>query len=451
MDREIDMLCRPLRGRSRWIAGVALHAALLSACTFSPEGGFQPDPDTGPQPPDDGGTVDMGVPTDTLLPVDAPIDAPSGPQPENVVHVPEEGWVGGTADATWTGTITIDTTNLTISGPGAEGLTLRAQAHDPSSGPELALLHVGTLTVNDGVNVSVTGSRPLVIISSETIVLNGRIDAGAALQSPGAGGAAPRGGEEPGQSGFHTTSTPNDGGGGGGGHATTGARGGRGCPTSGIGLTTCDDTGVAQGGPGGDAYGDQALSTLFGGSGGGRGGEGDGSCAGGEGGAGGGAVQLYALDTITIGANGGVSVGGGGGQGGQQEGSCVGSGGGGGGSGGSVYLQAENLRIDGVIAANGGGGGSGASGAAGGDSGDNGALVTTQAAGGADPGEGASAGGDGAASTSGPDQGDDDSGEPNAGGGGGAGGRIALNCNEVSGNGGRFSPPAILQSGCRQD
>ena len=55
-------------------------------------------------------------------------------------------------------------------------------------------------------------------------------------------------------------------------------------PAGGGGGTTCDDPGVAQGGAAGVAYGDSSVSTLFGGSGGGRGGEGDGSCAGGPGG-----------------------------------------------------------------------------------------------------------------------------------------------------------------------
>lgn len=431
MSLAIDMLRRPAPGRSRWLAGVALHAVILGACTFAPAG-FDPDTDAMPPPPRDG-MRDADPGRDTMDPIDAP-----PPGPRNVVHVPEAGWEGNTSDATWTGNVTIDTSALSISGPGTEGLTLRTEDHDPAGGPELALLHVGTLTINENVDVRVTGSRPLVIISAEDIVLNGSIEAGAEGQTAGAGGAEPGAGAGAGQEGAHFEGTSNDAGGGGAGHATAGGRGAQGCTERGGFGTSCDDSDAAEGGPAGVAYGEAALETLFGGSGGGRGGEGGNSCPGGPGGAGGGAVQLYALGTITVGSNGGVSVGGGGGQGGDRqdgEDSCAASGGGGGGSGGSVYLQADSIRIDGVIAANGGGGGAASDGLVPGESGDDGALGSTPAAGGADPGDGGSPGGAGAAGRSGPQQGEDQDGEPNGGGGGGAAGRIVFNCNDLEGTG----------------
>jgi hypothetical protein len=442
MYREMDMPCRPLAGRPRWIVGVALHAAILSACTFAPEGGLEPGPDTGP-PETDGRPFDATVDRDTIGAVDAAPDADPGPRPRDVVHVPEEGWTGGTTDATWTGDVTIDTSGTpSITGAGTEGLTLRTQAQDPS-GPELAILHVGNLTVNDGVDVRVTGSRPLVIISSGSITLNGRIDAGADQETPGAGGAGPRQGAGAGESGGHTDPA-SDAGGGGGGHATTGARGGTGCPDDPSGGDSCDDPGSAPGAAGGAVYGESDLPVLTGGSGGGRGGAGgDNPCTPGDGGGGGGAVQLYALDTITIGASGGISVGGGGGGGGDSS-FCGAAAGGGGGSGGAVYLQAAHIQHDGLLAANGGGGGSGAGGGGeDGSSGSNGALDETPAPGAPDPGpNGGSAGGAGAAAGSDPQDGQELTDEPNGGGGGGAAGRIVLHSTDLAGAG-RSSPDAV--------
>lgn len=447
---ELDMLCRPVPGRRRHLAGVALGAALLSACSFAPEGpGVSPlDPDGGPPPPIDATEPgDVGVAPDTLPPVDAPPDAPpEPPRPRDVVHVPEEGWEEGDhPDVTWTDDVTINTTTGSFTGPGTAGLALFSAPQSPS-GPELALLHVGDLIVNEGVEVRVTGSRPLVIISSGSITLNGVIDAGADRQTPGPGGAGPGQGAGEGADGLHRNGDTEDSGGSGAGHATEGARGGPGC-----GDEDCDAEDSALGPAGGPVYGDAEITELTGGSGGGRGGEGDGSCSGGDGGAGGGAVQLYAVATITIGASGGISVGGGGGQGGDARSgldACAASAGGGGGSGGAVYLQAARIELAGTLAANGGGGAAGATGGTSenrGASGANGALSATPAAGGPDETSGGSAGGDGGAGSTAPTPGVEDDG--NGGGGGGAVGRIVLHCTELDGAG-LTSPDAFRTQGC---
>lgn len=413
----------------RWRRLSAMALALLSACTFSPS----------PLEPSPG--ADGGSPVDGTAPVDTLPDAPdSGPSiPQDIVHVPEDAWLISEQDVVWAADVAIDTTALTIGGPGADGmpaLMFVASPHSPE-GPELALLYLADLTVAEGVTVRVTGSRPLVVIASGNIALGGVIDAGAHGAEPGPGGGGNGPGPGAGQSGLHQGAYL-DPGGGGAGHATAGARGGDACEGD------CAVDAVAPGGAGGPMYGDVAVAVLGGGSGGGQSGAGGlFACPPAVGGAGGGAVQLYATGAITVAASGGISAGGGGGGGGFGF-FCSDSGGGGGGSGGVVYLQARAIELAGVLAANGGGGGSDG-GALDGRPGADGALGAEPAAGGV-PSDADSAGGAGGTGSLAPASGPDVNGALNGGGGGGAVGYIVLHCTDFAGAG--VISPAPHRIGC---
>jgi hypothetical protein len=351
----------------------------------------------------------------------------------------------------WNEDVTIDTTAGTLAGPGTEGLTLDVREHAPP-GSEIAILHLGDLTVGSAATVRVVGNLPFVVISSGDIRLEGRIDAGARGRTPGAGGAAPEQGLGAGMSGSHDSGGP-DSGGGGAGHATAGARGSDGCLSSGGGGgSDCSAFDRPRGGPGGASYGDPEVTTLTGGAGGGAGGAGRvgdvQACPEGEGGAGGGAVQLYAVGAITVAGGGGILTGGGGGGGGDGTTGgdpCAPTAGGGGGSGGVIYLQAERIDLAGTLAANGGGGGAGATQGANPNDGSDGGLNATPALGGNENGNDSSNGGTGGAGATGPTQGEDD--DENGGGGGGAVGYIVLRCNDFAGAG-VVSPAPARTPGC---
>ena len=376
--------------------------------------------DSGPPPPDASSFLDAS-PDGTI---DAPPDARPDARPAlsfDVAHVPDDRQFPG-FDTLTLGTATIDTSALTVDGqdyPQANAGIFFESVPQEGGGPELAVLHLGKLDLTGG-TVTVTGSRPLVVIALDEILINGELAGTANLQTPGPGGALPGEGEQSGAGGDGSNNDTNDdGGGGGAGHATAGARGGHG-----------DCGGCDLGGAGGQAYGDQGQTRLFGGSGGGTAGNSCSSRA--PGGAGGGAIQLTAGVRIEIGGDGSIHVGGGGGAGGTV---CPGNsgGGGGGGSGGSIYLQAPVVNNVGTLAANGGGGGSGRGNTS--NPGQNGKASTEVANGGSSGGGVGGNGGCGGASgdSSCPESGEDE--EANAGGGGGAVGRIAVSSGDFSDSG----------------
>ena len=269
------------------------------------------------------------------------------------------------------------------------------------------------------------GARPVIIMASGDVIIDGTLDVSGYGQEPGPGGFRggvrdPADGDGPngGAAGEHVGEFE-DGGGGGGAFCGAGGNGGFG--------------GRADGGEGGGAVAvDFDLQPLRGGGGGGRG-RGffaeDGSNNAGLGGSGGGAVQISALGRITV--NGRILAGGGGGQGGGNNfGSSQnwGSGGGGGGGGG-ILLEAIEIRGSGaVVAAGGGGGGAAGSGGNGGDGGDGANADPTASGGTGAPGSGGTDGGRGGGGTRliG-ENGDDWASSPvNGGGGGGGSGCIVL-------------------------
>jgi hypothetical protein len=314
----------------------------------------------------------------------------------------------------------------------------RAASIGPDEATKLLLVHAGPYAVlyvrrfEVAVNVSLEGygSRPLIVIAQDGILVRGEIDFSGGLVSPSAPSSMfdPRiGGPGGGDGGFNnkpaSTFIPARGCGGGtalagiaaGGEAVAGGGGGGG---GAAGAKGGDRQGTNDlGGTGGLACMTAALIPLVGGGGGGAGDFGD---DGGHGGAGGGALQLTSLTSITI--EGVIDAGG---KGGRGSFIVATQGGGGGGAGGGVLLEAPSVTLaaNAVIAANGGGGGSGRTNL----SGQQGTLTTQPAAGGT--GSGAPGvdgrGGNGGALTAAATAGDDH--DPGGGGGGGAPGVIRFN------------------------
>lgn len=233
------------------------------------------------------------------------------------------------------GTYTVDTTNLTITGPGTN-----VSGTDQAG---IAVFSFDNANIPAGAVLVAKGKRPLELEAAGSFTLAGTIDADgtsatvltAGPNAGGAGGGA--GGTDDSQAGAgpgggQPGSTTWDGGGGGG-FGGSGAAGG-------------SDHGP--GGAGGAAYGDLNAG-LQGGSGGG--GSTNASDGGQGGGGGGGAVELRAA-SLTIDAGGKVIADGGTG----YEGYFGASGGG---SGGAILLHANTLSLAGSLSAKGGAGGAG--------------------------------------------------------------------------------------------
>jgi hypothetical protein len=161
-----------------------------------------------------------------------------------------------------------------------------------------------------------------------------------------------------------------------------------------------------------------------------------------EGGQGGGAIYLVAAGTIDVKGAGKITAGGAGGQGGDD----IDGGGAGGGSGGMILLEADTLKIGGLLAANGGGGGGGAGSSGKGGNGGNSNLSDTMAALG---GSGFGPGGPGETGSVGSvlKGTDNDNTRPAAGGGGGGGGAGVISLKSTTSptiaGGAKFSPPTV--------
>lgn len=261
-------------------------------------------------------------------------------------------------------------------------------------GQPVVLFRIDTLTVNAGVTLTLTGSRPVIfaVTGAASIEADGGI-----ITRAGFGSA------DCGNGGAGTEGNNCERGSGGGGFGTQGGLGG-----------TCNGAQATAG----VVNGSDALVPLRGGC---RGGDVNSSA---RGGLGGGALQLSVAGALTInGRIGAPGRGGVGAPGGDN-------GGGGGGSGGALLLEADTLSLLSLarVTANGGGGGEGSS-TGGGNAGDDGSSVGEAPAPG---GNGATNGGDGAAGatrTAGAGNGNagNNSNNDGSGGGGGGVGRIRFN------------------------
>ena len=305
----------------------------------------------------------------------------------------------------------VDTTARTITIGAAAPVPLANLIHSET----FAVWSVGSFVLGPNVTLTLTGTRPLVIVAASTFELHGHIAAYGDMSNPGVGGLAAASGPGAGGDGAKPSAS-NISGGGGGGHATAGGGGGK------IGAGVAGTAGPA-------ANANGAL--LIGGSGGGRGG---GYAAAlcsdatrGRGGVGGGAIQVSAIGAILVASTGSVDVGGGGGFGGcKGNGSDNFRGGGGGGAGGLVFLESVagvEVQAGAELAAAGGAGGEGGDSNKMGQDGQAGPYPSATALGGnANAGGAGGNGGAGAGSTTtapGPGLGG-----TSAGGGGGSTGRV---------------------------
>jgi hypothetical protein len=321
-----------------WIVG----CILVSACSFNPntQAGANSDaadlvdadpnaPDADPSAPD-AGPCDVWSKTPTLF---DPCDDISVQTEELVLGIP--------------GRYLYHTDNHTLETPTGD-VTTPVFADIGSA----TAIVVGRFQIDAPSSVRVIGSRPLLVIAWDDILLNGGInvssqanfntpdDAATDVKGAGANPAACSSVAVAAQVGV--THEEGGSGGGGGGFGSAG----------GIGGVGNVDNQASSGGAGGAPV--TPPPSLRGGCPGAAGGQGNGPSPG-QGAPGGGAVYLIARTSLTVNAR--IHAGGQGGH--RAEGGR--SAGGGGGSGGLIGLEAPSitLEMNAVLAANGGGGGGG--------------------------------------------------------------------------------------------
>ena len=325
------------------LAMISAISVLLaaSACTVQPGGGTQ---------------LDGGV-DDTEVAVDSGTGGATPPKnalnfaPTNAPNVVAD----GTSNIQISGNCTFDTTAGTANCLYDSDYRFQKITQTDVDQTEIGVFVMGSLIVGPNATITVTGSRPLVLVTSGAMTIKGMMTAMPGVEtnrSNGGGYSAPLAG-----------ATDHKGRGPGGGGAPTGTNGGGGGAYCGKGGGT----------NGGTPYGSAEISPLDGGSSGGMGFD----LAGG----GGGAIQLVSSTSITLTSQAKINVGGGGGV-------LYGDGGG---SGGAVLLEAPVVTMGGTIAANGGSGSSNSNGT----SGSSGTADSTPAPGGL----GNNAGGSGSAGT----------------------------------------------------
>jgi hypothetical protein len=257
-------------------------------------------------------------------------------------------------------------------------------------------------------NVGVSGTKPLVLVGTNAVIINGHLDASSHRTGNKLGPGAPAPSSDcpdyPTDPADNANGSASAGGGGAGASFMTVGRNGG----SGDNMVTAGGTSFA------------ALSTgpvvLRAGCSGQNGGEGDGG-SGGTGGGGGGAVFVVAGNSITLGANGVISASGGGATAAGDQ-----AGGAGGGSGGMIVLYGSSITVTSGarLIANGGGGGTGGNNGGGSAGNEPGIADPTSPAGGTSGCGGCGTGGGGAAAGTPAAIGGD--GSDNNGGGGGGGG-----------------------------
>ena len=317
--------------------------------------------------------IDSGIDT---VPVDATPDGCHGTGP--VVVCPDAPITGQT-QITISAPTTLDTGTSTMCQP--------YHLADGSADTRYCVVGAKSVIVTSGGRWAITGSRPLVVIATNTMTIDGTIDVASHR-----GGLAGAGSNAP-ECVAGTAPMVTEGGPGG---SFGGAGGAGGGTDAGAPVPAAPPTG--------------ALTSLRGGCG-GR--PGSGANAGGPG-RGGGALAVLAENLVLSGT---INV-----SGASGFGAGLSSGGGGGGSGGMILLDAPSIVVGtaGQIFANGGGGGEGGGGSNGGNDGtDSTAPLTIGQGGGGNAGAGGN-GGNGAAGTSAAGSGQNGS-DSGGGGGGGAG------------------------------
>jgi hypothetical protein len=294
-------------------------AAVSAGCSFPP----------GVLPPSDGGAIDA--------PLDAAIDAPPDAfDPNCFGKSPFTVCLATSPSAP----ITLPTA-VNTSANGNNNCSSIGGATGMVSGVEVCVIAGTSITVS-GTLVGVFGSRPLVLVATDTITVS-TTSFDITSRSSGTPSDGPN--ANPPQCNSDATldgANANMGGGGGAG-GTFGSKGGNG----GTGANGNSAAGIAKDPP-------STFDVLRGGCPGGRGGAGNSTKS--NGGSGGGALYMVARTAIDV--TGTINASGGGGFGGEGPR----GGGGGGGSGGMIVLHAPTLSLGAAsrVFANGGGGGGGA-------------------------------------------------------------------------------------------
>lgn len=323
--------------------------------------------------------------------------------------------------------------SMTLDAPGIDSINTdtdpRCRTLTQTGGGAVCLVYVSSASISG--QLIATGSRPLAIASTSTIMITGVIDVASRRADNKTGPGADD------TCSFAATPQMDTGGGAGGAGGSFGAKGGNGGTGDKDDSLGNDDEAT----PG--LAGPLLTPTVLRGGCRGQAGANE-SAQGGNGGAGGhsgGALYLYAATSITMGGGAVIRASGAGGGGGGVQ-----AGGGGGGTGGMVVVESPQITIAGTIAANGGGGGEGGTRAGtvinpvtiAGKPGSDGTGTAAPAGGGNSNDDRIGAGGaGGAASTAAVDGGSGTSG--GGGGGGGVGIIKLLGTSTVSGT---ITPPA---------
>ncbi len=201
------------------------------------------------------------------------------------------------------------------------------------NGTSWCVLAATDITISAGKSLIATGARPLVLLATGSLTIEGTVDVSSTRTREGAGYVASRCVALGGTSNIDAaTGMGSAGGGAGGTHGTAGGNGGRSNLLGGTARMPATTFALVGGCPGGRSDPDGQI----------------------VGSPGGGAVYLAAVGELVI--SGVVTASGAGGEGGPIGGA---TGGGGGGSGGSILLWAGSLGGGGLVVANGGGGGGG--------------------------------------------------------------------------------------------
>jgi hypothetical protein len=385
-------------------ASLFVTGLCMAGCGFSVNGSAPPGDGNNL---DDGKIIDGSVPNDDVPPVDAQVDAP--------VDAPMFCYGAGMGavclSAQPSQPLVLGNTTFDTSGSSCTQVVTKNNV-------ALCVLAGTTVSLPNG-TFSAIGTRPLVVVSTSTMVISGTIDVSSPRGgSVGAGVAS----AQCGSPGIGETDAGGAGGGAGGSFGGLGGNGGNG--------DTNNDGGPAGEGAGGVALAKITPAMIRAGCPGANGG--DGNEPHGNGGLPGGAVYLIANTSITI--SGGVRASGGGGSAGRNR-----SGGGGGGSGGFIGLDTPLVMSSGAITANGGGGGEGG-GFEGGFDGADGTSNTTRAGG----GWGNTNGGDGGFGSGGTLNNGDPGDEASGGGGGGGGGAGYIYIKGQLSSSGIVSPAAAI-------
>lgn len=215
-----------------------------------------------------------------------------------------------------TASTTINTNNSTLCVP-----------YSGANASAYCVVAATSVSIAAGKTVRAVGAKPLVILSTSSITVDGTIN----ISDAGAGA-------NPGVCVAGGTPTSAQGGAGG---SFTGAGGAGGGVATGLGPAGAPAT---------------STPAVRGGC---RGGNGGGTTAG-NGGDGGGAIYLIAASSISVSATGSINASGGAGLAAAATNSGPGAGGGGGGAGGFIGFDAPTVSVIGAAYANGGGGGEGA-------------------------------------------------------------------------------------------